>query len=448
MFLKNNYFQRILAILFYLFILLIPIGLYTYLYSNKVPIQNSYTNVLFIILLSFSFIILIIEFISAIKISDSTFDTFYLSLMLFGFLILSKYSFFFDLNLLDYKVISIFHFIFLIFFLFFMGLFFFKTHKIKFKKIDFSVLCLLILCIVSNTVLTFFNLEYIATILLIVIFSIEFVRVSITKFKSKITLNEFACFSITFIFLSSEIVTSLEDIIDISYNYINLTLFFLVFVFFSFIYIDFAIRSSKNNINVLKYKLEIEKNKNRMLKSQIDSHFMFNTLNLIKNTYHENNEIGDYTIDLYSKILRNNLNMLNEDLVPFETELENISNFIELEKLSQVNNINVIYDIEYSDFKIPPLSIEVFVENSIKHSKFFNKDDGLLEIQAYKKKKKIEIVIKDNGVGFNKNEIKNTSKGIKNATERLQMTLDAKVIINSKINKGTEIIITIPGENL
>lgn len=109
------------------------------------------------------------------------------------------------------------------------------------------------------------------------------------------------------------------------------------------------------------------------------------------------------------------------------------------------NKFEVIFNIDYQDFDIPILSLQPFVENSIKYSKVNYKEEGKIEISAYKDNSNIIVEINDNGIGFDPNDIKDESCGIRNAKERLSLLLNANVEINSQINFGTNIKITIPG---
>ncbi len=112
--------------------------------------------------------------------------------------------------------------------------------------------------------------------------------------------------------------------------------------------------------------------------------------------------------------------------------------------MRQNREIDLLLDLETSDFFIPPLSLEPFIENAIKYSKIENKEGGYIQLCTSRNEKFIIITIEDNGVGFDLSSIKENSVGLKNAKERLKLVLDAETIIESEIGKGTKINIRIP----
>ena len=146
----------------------------------------------------------------------------------------------------------------------------------------------------------------------------------------------------------------------------------------------------------------------------------------------------------FSKYLRNNIEHDSEELTPISQEIDTILNYIELENLRNNKEIPLLLNIEDDNFNIPPLSIQVFIENSIKHSKIETKEDGFISLSTYKKENDFIIEIKDNGIGFDLNDIKNQSIGIKNATERIKILVNGEINISSNINQGTEVVIKIP----
>lgn len=234
---------------------------------------------------------------------------------------------------------------------------------------------------------------------------------------------------------SSKIISDLSTILYL----------FFIYLFYLSIYILFIIRTYKEASKSLEYELQNQKLKSLILKEQIKPHFIFNSLNIIKNLYHSDLNKGDYALSLLSKHLRFNVNTVKTNLISFDKEIDNIYNFVELENLKVDNKFEVIFNIDYQDFDIPILSLQPFVENSIKYSKVNYKEEGKIEISAYKDNSNIIVEINDNGIGFDPNDIKDESCGIRNAKERLSLLLNANVEINSQINFGTNIKITIPG---
>ena len=191
---------------------------------------------------------------------------------------------------------------------------------------------------------------------------------------------------------------------------------------------------SKSNFEI-KNKLNIEKSK--VLSTQMQPHFIFNTLSSIKVLYNEDKQIADKMLSDFSNHLRYQINSLKNEFVTFEEEINNISNYVELFLLRKNYKVEVLYDLEDFDFYLPAFSLQPFVENSLKYSQIEKLKNGQLIISSRRINQQIEITIKDNGCGFDINNISSTSTGINNCKERLKLLLNAKINIDSKINEGT-----------
>ena len=109
---------------------------------------------------------------------------------------------------------------------------------------------------------------------------------------------------------------------------------------------------------------------------------MFNVLSSIKSLYHVHPDSGDYAIDLFSKHLRAQIEATGADLIPFEKELDNIRVFTDLENIRREKDLNIIFNIEYSDFFFFFLSLKPFIENAIKYGRTSEKEDGYISISS------------------------------------------------------------------
>jgi two-component system, LytTR family, sensor kinase len=175
------------------------------------------------------------------------------------------------------------------------------------------------------------------------------------------------------------------------------------------------------------------------LKGQIKPHFIFNCLSAIESSYHKNVEDGDHAMSLFAQHLRSDIDTMEVSLIPFEDEIKNIERYLELENLRLEKPYTLLYDIEVSDFALPPLSLQPFVENAIKYSKANEKENGFISLETRQFGEEIVLSIEDNGVGFDPNAIKATSQGLKNVKERLSLILGAEVQIVSAPNQGSKI---------
>ena len=201
----------------------------------------------------------------------------------------------------------------------------------------------------------------------------------------------------------------------------------------------------ENLISLLKYS-EL-----KALQSQINPHFLFNVLNTMTSLIRTNPEKArEVTIDL-SNYLRYNLDN-NVKSVELIKELNQIDNYIKIEKVRFGDKLNIIYDVDESlyNFQIPSLIIQPLVENSIKHGILKKRENGCVKVIVKKIDKDIEVVIEDDGVGIEQTVIDNLDKqiqeniGLKNVHQRLKLLYGEGLNIK-KLEQGTRIKFKILG---
>lgn len=209
----------------------------------------------------------------------------------------------------------------------------------------------------------------------------------------------------------------------------------------------FFFANVEKNIELAKQE---EKNKEAHVKlmiSQIQPHFIYNSLSAISTLISINPDEAQKSLDNFTEYLRRNLSSLTETrLIPFENELKHIETYVSLEKMRFKDRINIIYDIGTKDFFVPPLTIQPIVENAIKHGILKKIKGGTVTLTTYETDSSYVIEIKDDGIGFNLNEIdfdENTHFGLKNISYRISHTCEGDLNIISKKNEGTKITVTL-----
>lgn len=191
----------------------------------------------------------------------------------------------------------------------------------------------------------------------------------------------------------------------------------------------------------------------RNFTSQMQPHFLYNALGSIQEIVlhdpkYASDLIGDFTIHLRSCIRA----MSNDAPIPFGQELNNIKAYVNIEKMRLGDKLSVRYNIQYEDFHILPLSVQPLVENAIRHGIYKRGErGGYVVIMTEKKNDCIQITVEDNGVGFDVRQYqtdislgRKDSTGLKNIMFRLDKMMHATVNVNSFIDIGTTITITIP----
>lgn len=104
------------------------------------------------------------------------------------------------------------------------------------------------------------------------------------------------------------------------------------------------------------------------LKNQLNPHFLFNSLNTLSWLINEDKEKSQRYLQKLSQVLRYSLSMQEQSLVPLKEELTLVDSYIFLLQIRFGNNLQIIKNIEDVQFKIPPLSLQLLIENAIKHN--------------------------------------------------------------------------------
>ena len=125
----------------------------------------------------------------------------------------------------------------------------------------------------------------------------------------------------------------------------------------------------------------------KALQTQINPHFLFNALNAITSSIRINPDKARELIINLSSYLRYNLE-LNDEFIDIKKELKQVKDYIEIEKARFGNKLNIIYDIDDVDVKIPSLSIQPLVENAIVHGILKDKGAGTVNISVKEHERK------------------------------------------------------------
>ena len=180
--------------------------------------------------------------------------------------------------------------------------------------------------------------------------------------------------------------------------------------------------------------------------SQIQPHFLFNSLNTIRALCVNDPKQAEHAIETFSAYLRQNLEFMHwSSLIPLSKEVEHTRLYTEIEQL-RFPNIRVEYQIAEENCEIPPLTIQPLVENAIRHG-IRGQKDGTVIISAFHENRTFVITVRDNGTGFNPEEKNNPEEmhiGIGNVRSRVEQLCKGKLILESHPGKGTLITIRIP----
>jgi len=197
-----------------------------------------------------------------------------------------------------------------------------------------------------------------------------------------------------------------------------------------------------------KLEKDIQQNKIAIMLSQIQPHFLYNSLSVIRQLCKTNPNTAEETVLEFSNYLRHNMDSLTQkELIPFKLEMQHVQVYLALEKKRLGDMLNIVYEINIDNFMLPALVLQPIVENAVNHGITKNAEGGTIKIKTEKIKDTIVITVTDDGRGFNtvSEMIKDRSQiGIENVRNRLIMMCGGKLEIQSKTGTCTTVTIIIP----
>lgn len=219
----------------------------------------------------------------------------------------------------------------------------------------------------------------------------------------------------------------------------TLLLFIWSALYFTFHFFEKFRTEEIKNLKWEAKKNEIELNK---LKSQLNPHFIFNSMNTIKALVEDEPLKAKNNITKLSNILRNTLLMGKKEVIPFNEELNLVKDYLDLEHTRFEERLAIEYNIDASsaNFSVPPMMLQTLVENGIKHGISKLPDGGILSISTVLKNRKLEISIFNSGNYVPKKS--SSGFGLSNSKQRLQILYGPEATINIE-NKNNGVLTTI-----
>jgi sensor histidine kinase YesM len=211
----------------------------------------------------------------------------------------------------------------------------------------------------------------------------------------------------------------------------NIAIFFLVFTVGTCIaVIQRWLKTEETRKETESEKLNTELS---FLKSQINPHFFFNTLNNIYSLAIVRSEKTAPAVMKLSYIMRYILTETTQDYVPLQNEVDFIHNYIELQQVRLTEKTHVSFESigEIENKLIAPLLFIPFVENAFKYG-ISTKHDSSIEINLAVINNKIEFKVKNFIVASESSMLENTGIGINNVKRRLELMYPGKHTLDYK----------------
>lgn len=212
----------------------------------------------------------------------------------------------------------------------------------------------------------------------------------------------------------------------------------------------YKLQIKRKDLEIQKVQAEL-----KFLQSQVDPHFLFNTLNAvmavcIKNNYTELTDVIKYISKIFRRLIS-----WKEDLVSVKEEISFTEMYLKIEKFRFLDKFDyqIKADEKILDLKVPKMSIQTLVENACKHGIQSSAGVGVVKIRVDQKDGLLCVDVEDNGVGIEKDKLDLIMEtleeedapyenvGIKNVYKRLHLYYGDEVefSIKSEINNGTAV---------
>lgn len=207
-------------------------------------------------------------------------------------------------------------------------------------------------------------------------------------------------------------------------------LVFISFIFMCFVNVNYIIEDWRKSL-IKSETLEKENIKAKLeaLQTQLSPHFLFNNFNIIDALIETNPALARKYVQGLSTVFRYILDNKNRELIPLKEELQFIKEYMFLMETRFDNNVTLKINLKTDSEKklVPPVSLQLLIENAIKHNEISNRNK--LEIEIEEMKGNYLSVI--NNVKLRKGKASGTGTGLKNIAERYQYLTEKEVKVNS-----------------
>jgi len=208
--------------------------------------------------------------------------------------------------------------------------------------------------------------------------------------------------------------------------------------------------NTRNEKKLEAQQLRLNEARLAALTSQINPHFLFNTLNSVSSLIRSNPDQARSVVYKLSSILRRLLRN-TDNLTPLRDELAFIDNYMSIEMVRFGEKLRFIKEIEPDtlDRMVPSMLLQPIIENSIRHGLSSKVEGGMIRVRTWLADGKLQLMVEDDGVGIPETRLATLFEqdiGVSNVNERLKVLFgqDYRMWIDSKPGEGTRTGIEIP----
>ena len=224
--------------------------------------------------------------------------------------------------------------------------------------------------------------------------------------------------------------------------------FALLFVLYAAGAAKHVVIDHQASIRAKQLEKELEDSRIATMLSQIQPHFIYNTLGTVEQLCKEQPEVASNLVHNFSLYLRGNFSELDHTApILLSKEMEHVRHYVDIEHI-RFPDMEVRFELNSEDFLLPALSVQPLVENAIKHGLMGLKHGGTVTVTSYETDKDFCVSVEDNGVGFDTTILQEERRhiGIRNIRGRIEAMCGGTLQVESAPGKGTKAVITIPKE--
>ncbi|MBQ3417983.1 MAG: histidine kinase [Ruminococcus sp.] len=223
---------------------------------------------------------------------------------------------------------------------------------------------------------------------------------------------------------------------------------FVVFGMALFALIMFVLILSDNVEQYTRQQQEIAHQRAGIMVLQMRPHFICNTMmGIYYLCDRDPQKAKQVTLDFTTYLRKNFAAIASENTIPFTAELEHTRAYLAVEQAQFEDSLFVSFDTPHTVFRVPPLTLQPIVENAVKHGMTSSSDPIHISVVTRKTDTGSEIIVSDDGTGFDLVNDDEPHIALNNIRQRLEMMCKGELTITPREGGGTSVKVTIPTFN-
>ena len=223
-------------------------------------------------------------------------------------------------------------------------------------------------------------------------------------------------------------------LLGIYYNLMLIALWMLIYIVYHYVE-----KNRNDQLDRLRLENTVKELELKTIKSHINPHFIFNSLNSIRALVDENPNRARRAITELSNILRSSMQAEKSETVTLERELDIVKDYLALEQMRFEERLKIEFEIDEDTLQqpVPPMMLQTLVENAIKHGISRQVKGGVVRVVACYNNNHMELLVQN--TGQLSTPINGDGFGIKSTQDRLNLMYQGKAVFDIR-NMGTAMV--------